>query len=343
LDVILYDGTISVGDDIVMASQDGIIQTKVRSLLMPGPLKEIRVEERFNRVKSVTAAAGLKVAAPNLEGVIAGSPLRVVGKDREVAIEAVKKEMEQVQIPLVEEGITIKADTIGALEALSKELQDKKIGVMKAEVGPVSRHDVIEVATLKNPFHSVILSFNTPTLPDAAVMLKEPGYANVRVFESGVIYRLIEEYVEWKEEKEREIEAKKFEQIVVPAKIMLLPHCVFRSSNPVVVGVRVLGGKLSSNVNLVDQSGKPIGHLKSMQLRGESIHEADAGQEIAISIEGPTIGRHLNVEDILYVDVPERHAKVLEHEMFANLNPSMQDILDEFLRLKRKSDPFWGK
>ncbi len=343
LDVILYDGTVSVGDDIAMASRDGIIETKVRSLLMPSPLKEIRIEERFNRVRSVTAAAGIKVSAPNLEGVIAGSPLRVVGRDRDSAIEAVRREMEEVHIPLSEEGIMIKADTIGALEALSKELQDRQIGVMKAEVGPVSRHDVVEVGTLKDPFHSVILSFNAPILPDATVLLKEAGYAHVRVFEGGIIYRLIDEYILWREEKKREIDARKFEQVILPAKITLLPHCVFRTNNPAVVGVRVLGGRLTTNITLIDQKGKPIGHLKSMQLRGESIHEADAGQEVAISIEGPTVGRQLNVNDTLYADIPERHAKVLEHEMLPNLNPSMQDILEEFLRLKRKSDPFWGK
>ncbi|MDI6876143.1 MAG: translation initiation factor IF-2 [Methanomicrobiales archaeon] len=343
LDVILYDGTISVGDEIVMASRDGIVTTRVRSLLMPSPLKEIRVEDRFNRVKSVTAAAGIKVSAPNLEGVIAGSPLRVAGKDRDGAIETVRREMEEVKIPLSEEGITIKADTIGALEALSKELQDRQIGVMKAEVGPVSRHDVVEVGTLKDPFHSVILSFNAPILPDAAVLLKEAGYAHVRVFEGGIIYRLIDDYIQWRDEKKREIEARKFEQIVLPAKITLLPHCVFRTNNPAVVGVRVLGGRLATNITLIDQKGRAVGHLKSMQLRGESIHEADAGQEVAISIEGPTVGRQINVNDILYADIPERHAKVLEHEMMSNLNPSMQDVLEEFLRLKRRADPFWGK
>jgi translation initiation factor 5B len=129
----------------------------------------------------------------------------------------------------------------------------------------------------------------------------------------------------------------------MPAKIRLLPDCVFRQSNPAVVGVRVLGGKLRSDINLVKTDGKKVGHLKSMQLRQESIREADAGLEVAISIEGVTIGRQLNIGDDLFVDIPERHVKVLEREMLKTLNVSTQEVLEEFTTMRRKADPFWGK
>jgi translation initiation factor 5B len=129
----------------------------------------------------------------------------------------------------------------------------------------------------------------------------------------------------------------------MPAKIRLLPDCVFRQSNPAVVGVRVLGGKLRKRCNLIKLDGKKVGHLKSMQLRQESIREADAGLEVAISIEGATVGRQVMCGDDLFVDVPERHVKVLEREMLKTLNVSTQEILAEFTTMRRKRDPFWGK
>jgi translation initiation factor 5B len=129
----------------------------------------------------------------------------------------------------------------------------------------------------------------------------------------------------------------------MPAKIRLLPDCVFRQSNPAVVGVRVLGGKLRSDVDLIKLDGKKVGHLKTMQLRQETIREADAGLEVAISIEGATIGRQVSVGDDLLIDVPERHVKVLEREMTKTLNVSTQEVLAEFTALRRKSEPFWGK
>jgi translation initiation factor 5B len=139
------------------------------------------------------------------------------------------------------------------------------------------------------------------------------------------------------------LEKQRFEHVIMPAKIRLLPDCVFRQSNPAVVGVRVLGGKLRSDVNLLKTDGKKVGHLKSMQLRQESIREADAGLEVAISIEGVTIGRQLNIGDDLFVDIPERHVKVLEREMLKTLNASTQEVLEEFTTMRRKADPFWGK
>jgi len=344
LDVILYDGTLSVGDEIVVAGHDTIIETKVRSLLKPRPMSDILVEDRFERAKSVTAAAGIKVAAPKLEGVIAGSPLRVVvGDKRAPVIDEVMHEVHDIQVRLVDEGIIIKADTIGALEALSKELENNNIPVMKAGVGPVSRHDIIEAGTIKDPLSSVVLAFNTPTLPDVVDTLADPMMLHVHLFEGNVIYQLIDDYVEWREDLQHRMEKQRFEKLILPAKITILPNCVFRQSNPAVVGVRVLGGKLQTGVNLILTNGKRIGHLKQMQMRQESIHEADAGAEVAISIEGPTVGRQINVGDEMYVDIPERHVMIIESEMLSKLNPDIQQILEEFTALKRKSDPFWGK
>jgi translation initiation factor 5B len=343
LDVILFDGVLKVGDEIIVGGHETCIDTKVRSLLQPRPLHEILVEDRFERVKSVTAAAGIKVAAPRLEGAIAGAPFRVARGNRDEIIQQVMHEMQDMQVTLEDEGIFIKADTIGALEALSKELEDKGIGVMKAEVGPVSRHDIVEVGTIKNPLNSVILAFNTPILPDAIDTLMEPSMSHVNLFEGNVIYHLIDDFFDWQEQKKREMEKKTFEQLVLPAKITLLPDCVFRQSNPAVVGVRVLGGKLQSGVDLVHLDGRKVGRIKTMQLNQERVHEANAGAELAISIEGPTVGRQVNVGDDLYVDIPERHVKVLEMEMLSHLNPSMREILEEFTTMKRKSDPFWGK
>jgi translation initiation factor 5B len=343
LDVILYDGTLAIGDEIAVATQGDVMVTKVRSLLKPRPMKEILVEDRFERVRSVAAASGIKVTAPNLEGVIAGSPFFVVRGNRDVVEARIRKEMTEIHVKLSDEGITIKADTIGALEALCKELEGKEIGVMRAEVGPVSRLDLIETETVKNPMFRVLLSFNTPILPDAADMIKNPLYTQVKVFEGRVIYQLIDQYIEWRDEQKRLQEKQRFEHVVMPAKIRLLPDCVFRQSNPAVVGVRVLGGKLRSDVDLIRTDGKKVGHLKTMQLRQESIREADSGLEVAISIEGATIGRQVSVGDDLFVDVPERHIKVLEREMQKTLNTSTQETLSEFTTLKRKGDPFWGR
>ena len=342
LDVILYNGTLSVGDEVAIARSDGVSQTKVRSLLKPRPMKEILIEDRFERVKSVAAAAGIKVSAPNLEGVIAGSPIRVIRGDAELVKDEIRREMEEIKVKLSPEGLLIKADTIGALEAICNELEVKEIGVMRAEVGPVSRHDLVEAETIKKETYRVLLAFNSPLLPDAVDMVRDPAFP-VKVFEGRVIYKLIDDYVAWKDDLQRTAEKKRFEQVIMPAKIRILPDCIFRQSNPAVVGVRVLAGTLRADVNLIRRDAKKVGHLKTMQLNQETIREAQAGAEVAISIEGATVGRQFEVGDDLLVDIPERHVKVLEREMMKNLNVSTQEALGEFTEMKRRGDPFWGK
>lgn len=343
LDVILYDGTLSVGDEIAVGGGSGVIETKVRSLLQPRPMQEILTEDRFDRVKSVTAARGIKVAAPNLDDAVAGSPIKQITGDRDEVIDSIIHEMEDIEVNLSEEGIFIKADTIGALEALSKELEGHEIPIMRAEVGPISRHDIIEVGTVKDPLLSVLLAFNTHLLPDAIETLMENSMKHVKVFSSGVIYNLIDDYLEWEEEARREIEKQTFEKLIMPAKIQLLPDCIFRQSNPAVVGIKVLGGSLQSGVNLIHTDGRKVGRVKQIKSGQDSVSEAATGKEVAISIEGPTVGRQVNVGDQLLVDIPENHVKVIEKEMLPRLDADMKDVLKEFTTLKRKGEPFWGK
>ncbi|MDD1723579.1 MAG: translation initiation factor IF-2 [Methanospirillum sp.] len=344
IDVILFDGTIRIGDEIAIATTEGVQTTKVRSLLQPRPLKEILIEDRFSRAKEVAAAAGVKVSAPGLDQVIAGSPVRVIRENPEEVKASIAREMTEINVTLAPEGLIIKADTIGALEALCKELTTHEIPVMRAEVGQVSRHDVIETETIKDPLYRVLIAFNTPVLPDAQDLLNEPVYAEmVQFFSGNVIYHILENYLEWRNNLKRSLDQKRFEKIILPAKILVLPGCVFRQNNPAVIGVRILSGTLRTGVNLVQRDGKKAGSLKSIQLRKENIPEAHAGDEVAISIEGATVGRQFDVEDELLVGIPERHVKVLETEMLSHLNEDAKMVLEEYTRLFRRENPFWGK
>ena len=333
IDVILYDGKISVGDTIVGGGTDEEpIVTKVKALLKPRALQEIRVEQRFERVKTVNAASGVKIVAPIMENALPGSQVRVVGEGDvlENVVKLVKSEIDEMRMETSPEGLIIKADTMGSLEALASELRDKEIDeIKKAEVGNISKRDVIDAGTVKNRYFGVILGFNVDLLPDAKEMVRANG---IPVFISDVIYRLIEEYEDWvkgeKEKEKREI----IERLPTPAKIKILPGCVFRQSKPAIVGVEVLGGKIQTGVELIKTDGTNIGTINEIQDKAESIKSAGLGMQVAISMKKPTVGRQINENDLLYVDISKEEAKALS----GLLSADEEDVLEELMKLKSR-------
>ncbi|MCJ7445570.1 MAG: translation initiation factor IF-2 [Methanotrichaceae archaeon] len=342
LDVILYDGEFKTGDTVILGTNREPMVTKIRALLKPRPLAEIRSDEKFMPVRHVAAASGVKVAAPKLENALAGSTIRVVrlSEDIETIAEEIKSELEAVRIDTENDGVIIKADTIGSLEAIVGELKAKNIPIHSADVGQVSRRDVIRAAAFKDNFLSVILAFNVDILPDAFLEIQKN---NVPVFSSNIIYSLIENYESWVEGQKMRIEQERLEAVIRPGAIRIMPDCIFRQSKPAIVGVQVIGGVIRTQVTLMREDGAVVGTLKEIQERNENLSSATVGQEAAISIEGPTVGRQIHEGDILYINIPEKHARIVEQELKPKLSEDEREVLEEFLEIKRKKEPFWGR
>jgi len=296
IDVILYDGSLKVGDEIVAATSEGAVKTKIRALLQPKPLDEIRSpEQRFDSVKEVFAAAGVKIAAPNLEGVLAGSPLLTVTDGSEE--EEVRKEIQGLKIESESLGPVVKTDALGSLEALTVLLEKAGIRPRSASVGEVSRRDIIEAAGVarEEKFKGVVFAFNA-RLNDGA--LEELKKTPVKVFSANVIYRLIEEYEKWVKD-EKDAEKKAFlEKITFPCRLKVVPNCIFRNANPAIVGVKVLDGKLRPGIKIF-KGDKMLGEVQAIQDKGENLQELKQGAEAAISITDAVCGRNLFEEDEL--------------------------------------------
>lgn len=340
LDVILYEGELNVGDAVVVGSRGAPIITKIRALLKPRPLSEMRAEEKFKQVKKVVAASGIKIAAPGLEGALAGSQLRVATTDVKEVAAAIKSEIDAVRIETESNGILIKSDTIGSLEALVNELRKENIPIRRADIGDISKRDVAEVRTVKDSLFSVILGFEVNVLPDAK---EELVGSDIKLFINNVIYRLIEDYKKWVAEQKQLIEKKRYETIIKPGRFIILPDCTFRQSKPAVVGVRVLGGSIKTNLDVMKENGAVVGTIKGIQEHNENISEAAAGKEVAVAIDGPTVGRQIKEGDTLYINVPEKHAKIAEQELFESMKIEDKETLMAFMEIKRRGNPFWGK
>ena len=340
LDLILHRGSIRKGDEIVLVSDRGGISTHVKGLFSPRGMSEMRdAGDRWDNTEAAYAAAGVKISAPSLDGVLVGTTLRVVNSDEErsAAIASADEEA-NLSIELDEEGVCIKSDTVGGLEALAKELREVGVPIREASIGKVSRRDVRSAEASSDPLHRIIMAFSTEILEEAEDEISS-SEAGVKHIGSDIIYRILEEREEWVEARKNELEEESREIVVYPGRIMLLPDHTFRVSKPAVVGVRVLAGRVHIGQGLL-KDGNRVGRIKSIRSGQESLKEARQGAEVAISIDGVTVGRQIEEGDILLVDIPESHARKLRK---LEMTPVEEEVYEELLSIHRKNDHFWGR
>ncbi|MFD1647272.1 translation initiation factor IF-2 [Haloarchaeobius litoreus] len=344
VDIVLYDGTIHEDDTIVVGGENQPIVTEVRALLQPRPLAEIRTESRFEQVESVGAAAGIKVAAPDLDEAMAGAPIRVVGdRDLDEVIEEVRAELAQVAVDTEEDGVVVKADTLGSLEAMADALSEAEIPIVRAEVGDIAPRDVAVASTAEDELHRAILGFNVDVLGDAA---DRADVEDVKIYTDDVIYQLVEEYDTFVEDQRQSQQDTVLENIARPARFQILDDHTFRQNDPAVVGVEILSGTVKKNQYVVKFDGNDpvrVGELKGIQEQGEDVDEARAGNRVSVAIDGPTVGRQIEEGDELWIELPEKHAKILEQELKEEIPMDEREALSMYLEKQRKRDPFWGK
>jgi translation initiation factor 5B len=373
IDVILYRGTLKVGDSIMVAANDGPFLTHIKGLKRPKGMSEMRdAGKRWVNFDSVEAACGVKIVAPKLENTIAGTTLYLANtpEQKEQAEAAIRQEWRAIfdSMPIMcskcsevfprvdfkshtkkgpcygaeeeRKGVVIKADTVGGIEALGFELAKLKIPVRQATVGPVNKRDILMAKSAQDPLNKVILGFSVKGNTEVADALNGDD-SEIRFFSGSIIYHIVDAYEAWREETAEQMAAELRESLVYPGRLLYLKDHTFRAKGPAIVGMRVIGGRVHIGQRLMKLDGTPVGQIKSLRTRAsDDVKEANQGDEVAVAINGPTVGRHIEELDEFYVDVPESHAKRLKK---IELNPVEQEILDELIRLHRKENHFWGR
>ena len=342
--IILIDGTLRKSDSILLAKRDSVIITKPKAILLPKPLDEMRdPRDKFQPVNEVDAAAGIKIASPDLEGVLPGSP--VYATTDESRIEEFKKliesEMKSVFIKTDTKGVILKCDTIGSLEALTEMLKKQNVTISMADIGPVTRRDVMEALAVKEHDRhlGVIIAFNVKVLQDAQ---EEAESNHIKIFNDQVIYSLIDNYTNWVQEDTANKENAIFQELTPISKFTFLKGYVFRKNNPAVFGVRVDAGVLKQKVSVMNLSGRKVGIIHQLQDNGKSVDVAKKGQEIAVSIQNVTVGRQISEEEVLYSFPPSPEAKLLLKTFSHKLNPEEFQVLREIIEIQRKVNPLYA-
>ncbi|MDW0134170.1 MAG: translation initiation factor IF-2 [Nitrososphaeraceae archaeon] len=342
--IILLDGTLKQGDRIVVGKRDSVTITKIKSLLLPKPLDEMRdPRDKFRHVDKVIAAAGLKITSPDLEGVLAGSPLYVVKnqEDEEKLKASVDSEIRSAIIQTESNGVILRCDTIGSIEAITELLKKENIPIRAADLGNITRRDILSASAVreKDRYLGVVLGFNVKVLEDAE---KESFESKIKIFNEKIIYNLVRSYSEWVDYEKLHADSIIFNEIPPICKFQFLKGYIFRRNSPAVFGAEILVGKLKQKVSVIDEDGKKIGVVHQIQNEGKNLDVADKGMQVALSIKGPTIGRQINEGDIFYTDLNSREARLLLERFPDRLSEDEQGIFDFILSKKRKADPAFG-
>tara|TARA_B100000767_G_scaffold274621_1_gene308251 strand:+ start:56 stop:1894 length:1839 start_codon:yes stop_codon:yes gene_type:complete len=342
IDVILNRGELNVGDTITLVSADGPFSTHIKGMFRPKGMSEMRdAGDRWESCENAVAACGLKIMAPGLENVLAGTTLRQTNNsDSKAKAEELARKEATISVEIAEEGVVIKADTVGGLEALAFELNKMEIPIRMATIGPVNKRDIITAQCADEEINQVILGFSVKGNSEVQPRL-EGKDAEIKFIGAEIIYRILEEFEEWRENTKAEIEAAARENLVYPGHLLYLKDHTFRNKGPAIVGMRVVGGRVHVGQKIMKRDGTLVGQIRSLRNRSsEEVKEGRQGDELAVAVMGPTVGRHIEEGDEFWVDIPASHAKRLRK---LGLTPIEEEILEEITVLHRKNDHFWGR
>jgi len=333
IEAILYDGILKKDSEIAIATFDKPIISKIRILEEVLP-----ISDKFKPTVSVSAATGIRFQLTEQQNVLSGMPFQTFKNENE--INSLSKEVSE-NIKLDKQGIIIKADSLGSLEALMLILGEENIKVSRAGIGSINKADVISAkANLEtSPMDSIILGFNVEEDEEAKELLKQS--AKIRVLKDNIIYKLIENLEKFREEKAKESRRETLMKLAAICKLKILPQYVFHNSNPAIFGVAVEGGSLKHNIELINENGEEVSKIKAVQSEGKSVEEAKKGQEVAISLPGVAFDRQLKDINFLFSNINEAqyrefkaNKELLSHEEIS--------ILQEIAQIKRKAKPTWG-
>jgi translation initiation factor 5B len=251
------------------------------------------------------------------------------------------EEVEKLRIQTDRDGVILKTDTLGSLEAITASLSNYGVPLRLADVGDVSKRDIAEAEAVwvDDRLHAVVLAFNVRVLPDAQ---QEATSAGIPIFKAEIIYHLLEDYLKWFEDQRAAGVKAELESLIRPGSVKVLPGFIFRRSKPAVVGVEVLAGRIRPKYPLMDENGRRVGEVMQIQDKGEDLQEATKGMQVAASIDKGVVGRNVVEGQNLVVDVPERHAKILQSKFASELTPEESELVSNLIQLKRRQNPIWG-
>ena len=250
-----------------------------------------------------------------------------------------EKELSNIVVKTDNMGVIVKAGSIGGLEALLRMLEERGIPVRQADIGDISKNDIIDAQVVgeHDPYLGAVLGFDAKVLPEA----KDYVGSNP-IFVSAIIYEVIDNYINWSTSKREADEKAALSSLTRPCKLKVIPGTFFRRNDPAVFGVEITAGTLRPKVRLMSAQALELGTVQQIQDQGKALNEAKEGDKVAISVDGPTLGRQIKENDTIYTMPKSHEAKALRTKLLGSLTPNERAALEEIIAIKSPSDPMYG-
>ena len=314
VDVLVVNGYLREGDKAVFCTLDGPIVTEIRGLLTPPPSREMRVKSEYIHHKQIKGALGVKVIGNNLEKVMAGTPVMVVGpNDTEEDIKAeVMSDLTKLEAKLSTDkvGVLVQASTLGALEALLQFLREETqppIPVSAIGIGTIQKRDITKISIMNekgHPEYATVLAFDVDVSREAREHAQEMG---VRIMTADIIYHLFDQFTKFMDELTQRRREEAAAVAVFPCILKILPQHIFNQKDPIIVGVEVVEGILKVGTPLCVPAigGLHVGKVDSIEMNGRQQQTAKKGLSVSVKIvnEGNpniTYGRQFDASNMLY-------------------------------------------
>ena len=321
IDVILINGTISVGDKFGVPTTNGAVISTVRSILEPAPLTQLGKKTTWTKQDTVTGSIGVKLFASNLEGAYSGTQIFKVEQSQEHTQKKADDEIEKIwrSYTFKSPGVYLCVETLNELDACYTYLNETGISVAYAYIGSPSLKIIERIAaaseTEKLAENKVCIYFGKFDNMEVVEYAKE---RNITIIHSEVIYKLSELYT---------LEKAKFIKLrqemvppVYPVELEIIKKFIFMTGGKehLLFGVKVKKGILYKQTPICVPGKKiSLGAVSSIQHNKKELLKAEQGMEVCIRLtntDGFSIGRHFETTDTLIAAISRESIDILKRD-----------------------------
>lgn len=359
IDVVLVNGTLKVGDKIIVAGINGPIRSVIKYLMTPQPMKELRIKSEYTHHKEIDGAIGLKIFAKDLEGALAGSTFYVYKTETEAIeiSEEVDKECDSIIKKFLTKdgkGVMVTSSSLGALEAclefLNEDDAEGKVPVAAVSLGYVQKKDVIKIMTFHNKEkekireiykeEQVILAFDVHIHKDAQEYADHNG---VKIITAEKIYELKSKYSEYRNICFEERKKDRMKEAIFPCSLKIVPKGVFHKYDPVIVGVDVEEGilKVGTPLYCVDKK-KLLGVVEGIEKNSKQVNNVlkkDGSVAIRIKTVNSSVSHksHFDEGDNLISNISRVSIERMKEYFYDELEKN-QEYIDLIIKFKKILD-----